>query len=653
MPVLHHALLGVSVLALAAAGVRAASPVVERGLARALAAAVFAVAAAVAAALLLGLLALGGSTAALTLAAIATWGAAVAWLPRPAVGVGSELLGWWRARSAIERAGAGALVGAAFAWVLWELRHPGLGFDTVHYHAPEMVIFVQGGHPGSIHDVLPGLPVGWYPLTTEVSISWAMAIGRSWVPVVLWPWAALTLMATSTWVGLRALGVARLAAGLAAAALCTSPWLLAWQSNGSVTDGSALAFLVTCGALCALSRDRPAMLVPAIVAGGLAIGCKTTVVPFVLLALAIALVRDRRRLRAVSRPALAAATGLATIVGGYWYVRNMAAHGSPFWPIATAPWGTPPPRSVALIQTSFLERPRATLDLIGDDYLDRFGGSLLLLAAGSAAALAAWRGRVVAASAAVVGGVVVWAASPITGLALEHTLPETVYSTTRYLLPVVAAACLALALAATDGRRFRVPALLLLAAAIAVNLAQTLALEAPVAPSGFVPLAGALAGALLAVAAGRLAGRRDGLPRIPAWPAAVCAAVIAGALLALPADGFVRRHGYTGEADVARAARWLAADPSFASGDEPLATTPAHIAPLAGDRLQHRLVAIPRGETCAALARRARTQWLVVYGGPLGGKAPAEVRRCLPAPLRGSPTVVVYRPAGAARAAGH
>lgn len=650
MPVLHHALLGVSVLALLAAALRVASPIAERGLARAIAAGVLATAAAVAAALLLGLLGLGGSTAALAAAAAATWLAALRWLPRPAVGVGSDVAGWWSDRRTLERVGFGALGGAVFAWAVWELRHPGLGFDTVHYHAPEMVIFVQRGHPGSIHDVLPGLPVGWYPLTTEVSISWAMAIARSWVPLVLWPWLTLTLMATSAWAGLRALGVARLTAGLATAALCTSPWLLAWQSNGSVTDGPALAFLVACAALCALSRERPAMVVPAIVAGGLAIGCKTTVLPSVVLVLALALLRDRQRLRAVARPALAAATGLAALVGGCWYVRNVAAHGSPFWPIAPAPWGTPAPRSVALIQTSFLDRPRATIDLIGDDYLNRFGGSLLLLGAGPVAALAARRGRVLVAGATAVGGLVLWAASPITGLALQHSLPETVYSTTRYLLPVVAAACAALAFAATDGRRFRVPALLVLAAATVVNLAQTLALEAPVAPSGFVPLAGALVGGLLAVPAALLQ-RRSSRLRIPA-PAVVFAAAAVGALLALPADGFVRRHGYTGESDVDRAARWLTAEPSFDSGDEPVATTPAHIAPLAGDRLQHRLVAIPRRETCAALARRARTQWLVVYGGPLGGKAPADVRRCLPAPLRGSPTVVVYRPRAAARAAG-
>src|SRR4051794_37311182 len=289
MPVLHHALLGVSALALAVAAIRLASLLAETGLARAIAAATFAVAAAVAEAIVLGLFSLGGSTAALTIAALATGAAAIAWLPRPAVGPPGEFVAWWLARGKRERALLGALAGGALAWVAWQLKHPALGFDTVHYHLPEMVIFVQGGQPGSVHDVLPGLPVGNYPLTSEVTVAWAMGIARSFVPVVLWSWLMLALTATSAWAGLRALGVTRPATGLAAAALCTSPWLLAWQSNGSFTDPPALAFLVTCAALTALSARNPRLLAAAILAGGLAVGCKTTVLPFTLLVLALGL----------------------------------------------------------------------------------------------------------------------------------------------------------------------------------------------------------------------------------------------------------------------------------------------------------------------------------------------------------------------------
>src|SRR3954468_17906138 len=102
-PVLHHALLGASVAALGAAGVRGASPLAPSGLARVLVAAVFATAAAVAEAILLGFRALGGSPLALALAALGTWVAARAFLPRPVTAPAAELGAWWRARTAVER----------------------------------------------------------------------------------------------------------------------------------------------------------------------------------------------------------------------------------------------------------------------------------------------------------------------------------------------------------------------------------------------------------------------------------------------------------------------------------------------------------------------------------------------------------------------
>src|SRR3954467_12433453 len=120
-PVITHALLGASVAALSAPGVRAASPTAPSGLVRLLVAATLAVSAAVAEPIVLGLLALGGSTLALSAAAIATWALARSLLPRPATSPLTELGDWWRARTSAERALLGALAGAAGAWVVWQL----------------------------------------------------------------------------------------------------------------------------------------------------------------------------------------------------------------------------------------------------------------------------------------------------------------------------------------------------------------------------------------------------------------------------------------------------------------------------------------------------------------------------------------------------
>jgi hypothetical protein len=504
-----------------------------------------------------------------------------------------------------------------------------------------MVIFVQGGQPGSVHDILPGLPVGNYPLTTEVTVAWAMGIARSLVPVVLWPWLTLALTGSSAWVGLHALGVTRSAAGLAAAALCTSPWLLAWQSNGSVTDPSALAWLVTCAALCALSRDRPALMAPAIIAAGLAVGCKTTVLPLTVATLLLGLWGARPRLRALSWRAATAATAVATLVGGAWYLRNLVTHGSPFWPIVAAPWGDPVPRVVRAVHTSFFERPGPTIDLLGHSYLSRFGGGLLLLAAGVLAPLLAPRRRVALASAAVVLGALLWARSPVTGIAASSPVPETVFSTTRYALPVVAAACVALALAATDGRRLRALALIALAAAVVLNLVQTLRLGFPVAPRVLVPLAGAAAGVLLAVLAIRLPLT---IPKGARRPALIAGALAGGALLAVPATGFMQRQGDTRSALVSPIVRRLASEGGFRDGDAPVATTPAMIGPLAGDELRHRLEAIPPHASCADVAQRRSRQWLVVYAGTLGGAGPPPIARCLTRPAFSGDGFSVYRP---------
>jgi hypothetical protein len=175
-----------------------------------------------------------------------------------------------------------------------------------------------------------------------------------------------------------------------------------------------------------------------------------------------------------------------------------------------------------------------------------------------------------------------------------------------------------------------------LAAGAVVNLVLTFRLHFPVAPSALTPLEGAVAGAALAAL---LRARRL---RIPA-PAVAALAVGAAALLAIPASGFVRRHGETKWALVFPVVSWMESQPAFRDGHSPVATTPAYIGPLAGDRLTHRLEAIPRSEGCREVAARARSQWLVIYGGP-PGVAPATLKPCLPPPAFDDGRLTGYRP---------
>jgi hypothetical protein len=641
-PVITHALLGASVAALSAAGVRAASPMAPVGLARLLVAAVLAVSAAVGEAIVLGLFALGGSTLALAAAAVATWALARSFLPQPALSATAELRDWWERVTSRERGVAGALAGAAGAWLVWQLVHPALGFDAVHYHVPEMVLWVQQGTPGSVEHVLSGLPVGNYPLTTEVTVAWAMGISKSYVPIVLWPWLTLGLTVAAGWVGLRELVVPRIAAVAAFTALCSVPWVLAWQSNGSITDPPALAWLVVCAALCMLARERTVLLVPAILAAALSVGTKTTVVPLAVLVLGVALWTCRASLRPLLKPlALAVAAGL--LVGGGWYLRNLFDHGSPFWPIVATPWGDPVPASVEMVHTSFLSRPRATIDGLGSLYSHRFLGGWLLLAAGLLAPLACARRRVVAAAAVTAGAFALWTISPVTGLPPDGTFPETIFSTTRYLLPVLAAACVALALAASAAGQARRRAVLAILFGIAALNAYEMFHDYgyPSVPSGLVPILGAAVGAGLGLALH--AARR----LLPGGRFAVAAAAVAlGALLALPASGFLGRHADTHSVPVWPIERYLASQPGFRSGAEPLAITPAYVGPLAGDRLRHRLEAIGSLEPCARVLSRAERQWVVLFGGSIGGPGPLHASSCLNgrAPAFRSGPAAVYKP---------
>jgi hypothetical protein len=639
--VLDHALLGLAMAALWASALRLSSRAAPDGLARILAAAPVALAAAVGEALVLGLLGLGGSSAALSVAALLTWAVSRTVLSAPRVRVSTELVTWWTARSAGERALLGAIGGAGLAWVAWELRHPDFGFDSETYHLPEIVLWVQGGHPGSVKDVLPGIPVGNYPLTGEVTVAWAMGIARSFVPFLLWPWVTLAMTAAAGWGGLRALGVPRLARGLAVGALCSSPWLLGWRSHGAITDPAALAWLVCAAALCVLARERPPLLAPALLAAGLAVGVKTTAVPLAVFMMAVALWTGRARLRAVRGPLAAAAVG-AIGVGLVWYARNLISHGSPFWPFVAAPGSDPVPHYIDLAKASFLSRPAATLDRFGHDYVSRFGGGVLLLFGGVIAPLLARGRRVLAAAAVTVGGLLVWMSSPVTGAPQARLLDESVFSTTRYLLPVVAAGAVALALAAKERRRLSLVAGLILLAALVINLVQLFDLGFPAVPGVHVPLIGVAAGALVGLVASRTPS-----VRIPRLAAPVAAAALA-ALLAVPAHGFVERYSHQRAIGSHPVTARLVDDPGYRAGSAPLASAPVFIPALAGDELEHRLEGIGRGgDPCPQIVARRRSTWIVAYRHPLlAATVPLPAGRCLPGvrPAFADDNFVAYRP---------
>jgi hypothetical protein len=654
--VLHHALLGVSVAALGGAALRLASLPVADGLARPIAAAAFGVAAAVLEALALGLVGLGTSSVALALAAALTWIAAWRALPEPRVRVWDEVMAWWRGLPLAGRIVAAALIGAGLAWLAWAVRYPSLGIDPSVYHYTEVALWVQDGSPGSIERINYDLPFGSYPLTNEVLLAWLAGLSRGFVALSLWPAALGLLLGASGWVGLRALRVPRAVAAAAVAAVLSLPWLVR-ELNEPLTDLASLAWLAAAAALCAtaVARERAALLAPALVALGLAVGTKTTaIVPALALAVVSAWVL-RGRLRSLTLPlGLAAIAALG--VGGVWYLRNVVQHGSPSWPFVTTPWGDARPRFVELIGPRFADRPIATLDGRSGEYASHLAGALAILAAGLAMPLLVRRREVAIAGGVTALALLAWTLAPVTGLTeSSQVVPPGLWSisTTRYLLPVVGCAALAVALGSRGGGS--VPyafALLAFGVAIVWNLIEDVALGGPYLPRWSTLAAGVLAG-LVVLAALELARRRLARPSRPARRSPVeraaqrqtpslaplrplvlaALAALAGAALAPAASGFVERHTRVADSGAAGrdAAAWLA---THASDDERVAVIGRTLtATLAGDHFKRPIELLPRNTPCAAVERRAREGLVLIrspeYARGFLGVEPIPAARCL------------------------
>ena len=641
--VVSHGLLALAVAALAAGSARLASALGVRGLDRLLAAIAFAAAAAVAQALVLGLVGLGGSAPALAVLSVAAWAGVRALVSPDGPTVRDELLARLRSASGWALAAAGGAAGAWLAFTVWSLHEPALGFDAVLYHVPEAVGWVEGGTPGSVQDVVGALPVGNYPVTLEVLLAWGMGLSSSLVPVTLAGCAAIGLTGLATWAGLRRLSVPPPAAAAGAAALVALPAVLTSLSNGWSTDPVALAWVAVCGALCAGALSQPALLAPAVVAGGLAIGTKTTALPMAAALLALTAFALRRELRPRAG-ALAAASALALIVGATWYVRNLIDHGSPLWPFVTTSFGDPAPPVIALGDVSFLDRPRATFDGLRDYYRDTFAAGIVLVG-GALIAPFVVRTRAVAAAAVATGAsVVLWMGAPGTG-SLGSAFDIGTGDATRYLLPGLVPAVLALALASRAGGARGAAATAVLAAAAAVGLAQAPGVGEARLPSVLVPLAGAAAGALAAWAAARLAGERPAVVRLGS-PALAVAVLAIGTAVA--AGGYLERHTATDRGFEGDALERLAADARYRDGSEPVASTFSEIGVLAGDRLRHRLDLIPPREPCAALRARRRDGWVVVPLRRTDRRDAVAIERCLGASAAAyrDPAHAVWAPRG-------
>ena len=315
-----------------------------------------------------------------------------------------------------------------------------------------------------------------------------------------------------------------------------------------------------------------------------------------------------RRLRRGLVPAQPARARLAAVA----VRRGAVGHAPP-----AARWSRP--------TTASPRTPRETIEVVGDLYLSRFLGGIVLLAAALAAPLLAWRRRAVwIASAAAVVSLLIWARAPFTGVPpLEVRIPEGVFSTTRYLVPAVAAAIVALALAGSGARLARAGG-----AAAAGGRAWHRA-RAGASASASRPCRrrsrrwpGRVGAAPWPVVAVPSRGAPD--PGVPSREPVAGGARrwSSGALLAVPASGYLERHAQRGGVRLGRRpAGWREQPDDSTAGGERAARgrAPRRRPPAAPAR------ADPPGQTCRRSApARGGATWCSTSARP----ADADVTGC-------------------------
>jgi hypothetical protein len=599
-------LLLTAVALLLGAGTRAAGRLSPAPLERLVAGAVLAASVAVIEALALGLLRLGTNPAALVLAAAATWLVARVLIAPAQTPLSRQLLDDWARLGSIARFGVGALAGAGVAWSVWLLQNPGFDWDNLAYHVPEVVAWVHNGRPGSIVPILPGFPYGNLPVTNEVLLSWGSGIARSFVWITIWPMLMVGLLAVSGWVGLRALRIEPGIAAAAVASLCVAPMLTSFQGNGANSDLPAVVWMVVAASLCAAATlpGRAGLLTPALLAGALAIGTKTTVAPLTVVAIGLAVYRLRGELRPLRGALLLCGCG-ALAVGGIWYLRDLIEHGSPLWPYYRAPWGDPLPH-LQQPDITFFQRPLASLRRFGETgyVTDTFLGGLLVLAGALIAPALARTRAVVAGALATAVSVFLWTFAPDTG-APYPSFPATdaFHGSLRFLIPSAAVATLTMALAARDGGRRARLLIVVLAIALALNVVQLFGLGFPKAPTVGTPLLGAIVGGALFLLA-----RQRPWRRIPRALIVVLGGSAVAAALAVGAQGFVNRAARVG-GGYADLVRWFA---TAGNNGRTVYTAPVQLVLLTQDDLSRNVVALARTEPCQRVEGRAREGWVVV-----------------------------------------
>jgi hypothetical protein len=196
--------------------------------------------------------------------------------------------------------------------------------DTVWYHGPHTVRFLQDGRITQLLGPRRAIETYYAANSELVHAIVNLPFHRDLLsPLVSLGAVAIALLAG--WCIGRDRGVAPTCM-LAVAMVLALPVMAGSQAGQAGNDLPAAALLLVAVALVLREPDRPAVLALAGIAGGLAVGTKPTVAVALVVA-TLGLVWVAWRTRRVAP--LAAWAGAAVLAGGYWYTKNLVTVGNP------------------------------------------------------------------------------------------------------------------------------------------------------------------------------------------------------------------------------------------------------------------------------------------------------------------------------------
>lgn len=485
-----------------------------------------------------------------------------------------ERVSWPVATSAVAAAALIAWTAAA-AWA--GAATPSVDIDTLTFHTPNVVKWMQTGSFWRVDQFSPLLANGNYPQNGDVVF---LAVLLPWesdafARLVGIPFLALAAVAVYA-IGLE-LRAPRSMAAMLALVFASLPAALFAAHEGAKTDAIMLGTFGA-GLLFLLRHFRTGRRSELVLAGlglGLAFGTKwygvSSVVALVVL-WGLAWLLARRPVRALaSNFALMAA--LVAAAGGFWLVRNLVESGNPALPTRVEIGG------VTLFDAardfirecggstiaSYASEPMIWTDFVLPAYRENFGLPGLALALAVAATLllgarAALRGRLepdLGAGPAALAGValvlaLVYSITPYSAFGARGT-PTLVGANTRWLLPALLVAAGAAAAASQRlGRRGAAVAAVLGLVAVADGIRRGFSIpRTDVAVAAATLVGVAIAVSIVRAAAARWRGR---------WAAAgACAGL---ALLAILIAGYDRQRQF-------HEGRYLHGDPviAYLAGD--------------------------------------------------------------------------------------